>query len=284
MLDTAFDVRRRYRCNGPSGATVKTKKNGSAARGGSNGIIGVGESKGATCPRTRNLQGRGAGGTRSTHDITVRDDGSVRQQTACGGENTERFDRHPHGRGQQGIGEDRAGDESDRSSTLRARYDRELLAVLEEEQEAEGVRERALAAARWRANVARARAAEFDNDGNPDAAGSTEHGHDAAKPLGQHQDVVRENVGGGHDGFGVAGRDESLAIGLKAKKTASEFTQNRDDGIHKEADIATSAAKRLEVELARERREASERVMRVSEAYEEALRKLSSPSISMHLQ
>eukprot|EP00903_Cladosiphon_okamuranus_P012447 g11658.t1 len=111
------------------------------------------------------------------------------------------------------------------ASVLRARYDQELMAILEEEQAAEIARERALAAAKARAKAAQARATYGASTSTRIISGSDE------RPVS------------------VAGEKEEAAV------AAREEAQ-------------------LKLELARERREASERVMRMSEEYEKALEKL----------
>lgn len=130
------------------------------------------------------------------------------------------------------------------AENLRGRYDRELLAILEEEQAAESAREEALAAAKARAKAAQARATYSGTTGTSQTA--TYNGTTAA---GKASPVT------GHNGDVVGG----------------DLQRRREE----DATVAAREEARLKRALARERREASERVMRVSEEYEKALEKLS---------
>lgn len=129
---------------------------------------------------------------------------------------------------------------------LRARYDRELLAILEEEQAAESAREKALAAAKARAKAAQARAT-YSGASTSKRRKDTSDQRSPSTAAGETWPVA----GGGGGGDLQRRREEKAAV------AAREEAQ-------------------LKRELARERREASERVMKVSEEYEKALAKLAS--------
>lgn len=130
------------------------------------------------------------------------------------------------------------------TEVLRARYDRELMAILQEEQAAESAREKAWAAAKDRAKAAQARAT-----------------HGGASTSKRRR--------GGRD------KRPRPAAGVKASPVTG-FGGGSDLQRSREAEAAVAAREeaQLKRELARERREASERVMRVSEEYEKALKKL----------
>lgn len=142
---------------------------------------------------------------------------------------------------------------------LRGRYDRELLAILEEEQAAEGARERTLAEARARARLAEARARA--------AASSNVKLTNSFSSLPNNAWI--EASGWGTNNV-TNRREDDSSTGLPINKEMI-------DEVEREADMAAREAKELEEQLARERRAASERVMRVSEAYEDALRVLAQP-------
>eukprot|EP00752_Nemacystus_decipiens_P002714 g2534.t1 len=127
------------------------------------------------------------------------------------------------------------------SEHLRTRYAQELVAILEEEQAAESARETALAAAKARAKAAKARATYGD-------ANISQRGR----------------------------RDKSLPS--SAARKASQVTDHGDLQRRREEEAAVAAREEANLKraLARERREASDRVMRVSEEYEKALEKLAS--------
>ncbi|CAN0242358.1 unnamed protein product, partial [Ectocarpus sp. 12 AP-2014] len=163
------------------------------------------------------------------------------------------------------------GASSSDTDLLRGTYDRELLAVLAEEQAAEGAREKALAAAVARAKAAQARAGY--TGGKKSIAAAT---------GGQIKDGgCPENRGvssmSGEEPEGVVDTTARLAITAAPGEGSGGGADRGDeqDRREEEAAVATREAIRLENELATERREASERVLRVSDAYEEALRKLS---------
>ncbi|CAM9401082.1 unnamed protein product [Ectocarpus fasciculatus] len=151
---------------------------------------------------------------------------------------------------------------------LRGRYDRELLVVLAEEQAAEGAREKALAAAVARAKAAQARAGYIG--GKSSAAATWE----------QTKDGGPENQGvspmSGEEPDVIVATTARLAIAVAPGKGGGDGDVRGDeqDRREEEAAVATREAIRLEKELATERREASERVLRISETYEKALRKL----------
>lgn len=128
---------------------------------------------------------------------------------------------------------------------LRGRYDRELLAILEEEQAAETAREKALAAAKAGAKAARARATYR---GTGTAGRTNRSDKRSPSPATGRPSPITDGGGGG------------------------DLEQRRVE----EAEVAEREEAQLKQELARERREASERVMRVSEEYERALEELSS--------
>ncbi|CBJ32470.1 hypothetical protein Esi_0341_0021 [Ectocarpus siliculosus] len=163
------------------------------------------------------------------------------------------------------------GASSSDADLLRGRYDRELLAVLAEEQAAEGAREKALAAAVARAKAAQARAG-YVGGKRSSAAATGGQIKDGGCPESQG---VSPMSGGEPDG--VVATTARLAIAAAPGEGGGGGAVRGDgqDRREEEAAVATRDAIRLEKELATERREASERVLRVSEAYEEALRKLS---------
>lgn len=184
---------------------------------------------------------------------------------------------------EKGAGSPTPPTTSSRIGLLRGRYDRELLAVLEEEQEAEGARERVLAAAKARAKVAQARA-KYNNSSMtllPNSAGAAadvdSDGHRGGVGL-QLRGVVSQADGGN---LGTGQQERSLRGNTRetnAAAMAAATCNDKADGEQRRWEEAVGAkreVKRLEEKLARERREASERVMRVSEAYEEGLQQLS---------
>lgn len=138
-------------------------------------------------------------------------------------------------------------------STIRGQYDRELLAILEEEQAAESARESALAAAKAWAKVAQARAGHVAGKRRKNTGGSGSSDSDPATATMRSQVDSVGDVGGG------------------------DLQKRRDE----EAAAAAREEARLEQQLAKERKEAGERIMRVSEAYEKALEKLSSGESSL---
>lgn len=160
---------------------------------------------------------------------------------------------------------------------LRKRYDLELLAVLEEEQKAEEVRERALAAAKARATAAQARVRHGHKNALASGASATHvvagddcHG-DGTEKTQRNAVLERGNYA---QGQGLPKGRSAATVKAGAGGVPREARADDRRRIE-EAELATRKSKRLEEELAQERREASERVLRVSEAYESALRKLS---------
>ncbi|CAB1098987.1 unnamed protein product [Ectocarpus sp. CCAP 1310/34] len=162
--------------------------------------------------------------------------------------------RPPSPRGEPGAS-------SSDTDLLRSRYDRELLAVLAEEQAAEDDREKALAAAVARAKAAQARAGYI---GRKVKRGRCPEGQGVSPMSGGEPD-------------GVVATTARLAIAAAPVEGGGGGAVRgvEQDRREEEAAVATREAIRLEKELATERREASERVLRVSDAYEEAIRKLS---------
>lgn len=152
---------------------------------------------------------------------------------------------------------------------LRGRYDRELLAVLAEEQAAEGAREKALAAAVARAKAAQARAGYIGGKNSAAATGGQTKNDD---PENQE---VSPTSGGELDGVVVTTARLAIAVAPGEGNGGRGVRGDEQDRREEEAAVATREAIRLEKELATERREASERVLRVSEAYEKSLRKIS---------
>ncbi|CAM9229604.1 unnamed protein product [Ectocarpus sp. 13 AM-2016] len=163
------------------------------------------------------------------------------------------------------------GASSSDTDLLRGTYDRELLAVLAEEQAAEGAREKALAAAVARAKAAQARAG-YTGGKKSSAAATGGQIKDAGCPKNQGASSMS-----GGEPEGVVATTARLAIAAAPGEGSGGAAVRGDeqDRREEEAVVATREAIRLENELAMERREASERVLRVSDAYEEALRKLS---------
>ncbi|CAN0004262.1 unnamed protein product [Ectocarpus sp. 6 AP-2014] len=163
------------------------------------------------------------------------------------------------------------GASSSDADLLRGRYDRELLAVLAEEQAAEGAREKELAAAFARAKAAQARAGYIGGK-RSSAAATGGQIKDGGCPESQGVSPMS-----GAEPDGVVATTARLAIAAAPGEGGGGGAVRGDgqDRREEEAAVATRDAIRLEKELATERREASERVLRVSEAYEEALRKLS---------
>lgn len=142
---------------------------------------------------------------------------------------------------------------------LRERYDRELLAILEEEQAAEGARESALAEVRARARLAGAKARAAASSNIKLTNSSSDLSNDAH---------IETGGGGSND---ITSRREN------GSSACLHISEEGIDDLQQEADLTTQEAKNLEEQLARERRAASERVMRVSEVYEDALRALAQP-------
>ncbi|CAM9178664.1 unnamed protein product [Ectocarpus sp. 8 AP-2014] len=175
------------------------------------------------------------------------------------------------------------GASSSDADLLRGRYDRELLAVLAEEQAAEGAREKALAAAVARAKAAQARAGYIGGK-KRSAAATGGQIEDGGCPESQG---VSPMSGGEPDGVVATTARLAIAAAPGEGGGGGAVRGDEQDRREEEAAVATREAIRLEKDLATERREASERVLRVSEAYEEALRKLScdrqsSPSLAVY--
>ena len=184
----------------------------------------------------------------------------------------------------------------------RARYDRELLAVLEEEQAAEGAREAVLATAKARAKAARARRGTDNSERISSAVTEGGDPQIGTAPSEIPNPVDRERVAqeeewpapeGGHtrsmEGSGAADEDPNR-VAQEGQRAPGGDRSTEGLGVPDEVPVddertrtaqevavaaAEAEAKQLEKELARERRAASQRIMRVSGAYEDALRELS---------
>ena len=186
----------------------------------------------------------------------------------------------------------------------RARYDRELLAVLEEEQAAEGAREAVLATAKARAKAARAGRGTNNNERISSAVTEGGDPQIGTAPSEIPNPVDRERVAqeeewsapeGGHtrsmEGSGAADEDPNR-VAQEGQRAPGGGRSTEGLGVPDEVPVddertrtaqevavavaaAEAEAKQLEKELARERRAASQRIMRVSGAYEDALRELS---------
>ncbi|CAN0099504.1 unnamed protein product, partial [Scytosiphon promiscuus] len=168
---------------------------------------------------------------------------------------------------------------------IRGRYDRELLAILEEEQAAESTRERALAVAKARAKSSQARARSIGSRRRR----TSDRGSSGRVVLhgGEALGAFEETMSPANNPVAIvattgapgppparsmsAAPPRSIHRCSRGKVTDRELQKRKEE----EAAIATKEASRLEKKLAEERREASERILRVSEAYEKALERLS---------
>ncbi|CAM9190007.1 unnamed protein product [Sphacelaria rigidula] len=193
---------------------------------------------------------------------------------------------------------------------LRSRYDRELLETLEVEQAAESAREKELAKAKEVALLAdtryRTAAASFRTktsrisvrcdcisssapqlewgDGGgcqrlDDITGGRKTAGMSKEPL--ESDEVMMTKGGCDDRRGGSSGTPASMAKTGASSLTVEVNQEMIDGMQREAEATARDVEGLEERLARERLAASKRVMKVSEAYENALRGLAAPQRSV---
>lgn len=289
------NLRRRYRNASPlisrTPTAVAPRRRGGGGGSGRGGRGGGGRGNGSVATSAFEERGERDGASLGTAQKldTKSADGSHRPSSGreTSGE-IESFSGEPEGDGDGGGGDGDVGEignifqngkaEESRcwspiaSVNLRARYDRELLAILEEEQAAEGMREKALAVAWMRSRVAEARAGDAatscaNKQSHSDMAGPSSSVY--ATDGGDNVPAMREN---GNVSTPRGNEKKNTADVAKSTTEKTAIVEARE-----EAEVAVREAKQLEADLARERRAASERIMRVSEAYEEALRAISQP-------
>ena len=161
---------------------------------------------------------------------------------------------------------------------LRKRYDCEFLDVLEKEQAAEGARAEALTSAKARVKVYQDRVRIMHN--------SDRALHSGATPSSADNDGIEtpERCNNVLEGAGNDIRDEGLIKGGKWEPVVGDSGSVTDSERRKIEEMAgtTQELKRLTEELASERQLASERIMRMSEAYEYDIRKLAEQYQDQH--
>lgn len=332
-LCRANDLRKRYEIRGPSPTATPGSRRGTKSNDSRGSAKMVGDSS-----RPRSITStRGATASRRAR-ARHRAGSSGPNQT--GEDSPAQADRDGLGGG-MGLG--RGGGAGvltlppTSQDLARVRYDRELLAVLEEEQAAEGAREAVLATAKARAKAAQARAGR-GGLGSERIPSATDGGGGGDKDDNQMSTTVGQDTNqsstttelaarGGQDqrvpegsdsaaasvGFSEGGHIMEGASGLPEGRHITEGAGSLPDGgntmegsgslpergnimegarvaheapppdkrnrTEEEVAVAVATAEeeeatRLERELARERRAASQRIMRVSGAYEDALREL----------
>lgn len=259
--DPITDLRRRYRSSSlmtSQASTKSTCKRSGGSTGGCSAKEAVALQVGSRSDKKQPRGGEGEGerGTwRRECSVIIRETVEREAAGAKMGADTRneaitRIEERPD-RGCRGGG-DMPG------AALRSRYDRELLRILEEEQAAEDARERVLAAAKAKVRVTQARAGDAATS-HSKLLDKTEQSRNSVS------NTAKIDRGGGST---ESKKQPELSSSLVTRAAVADEART-------EADAAVRKAKQLEEHLTRERRAASERVMRVAEAYEEALRSLS---------